>query len=108
MMIEALRKKIKAWLDGGNADYLVEKVISSEMSDAIEAVRPEIKAICQESVRKAVDDLKAEGVLLDKNKMGRLLNDAFEESMDTYSDEIEETLYEQLIVELKASKIFGR
>lgn len=108
MMIEALRKKIKAWLDGGNADYLVEKVISSEMVNAIEEVRPEIKAICRESMQKAVDDLKAEGILLDKNKMGRLLNDAFEESMDTYSDEIEETLYEQLIVELKASKIFGR
>jgi hypothetical protein len=106
-MMDKLRDKMNAWLNSGRGDDLIERTISEEMCNAIDEVIPEIRELCRSAVRKAVDELKAEDIVFDKDKLARNLNDSLNDSLVTYSDEIEETLYDQLVAELKEVKILG-
>ena len=106
--MDKLRDKMNAWLNSGRGDDLIERAIIDEMEKAVEEVLPEIRELCRSAVRKAVDELKAEEIVFDNDKLTRNLNDSLNDSMVTYSDEIEETLYEQLVAELKEVKILGK
>lgn len=103
-----LRESLKNWLNGGDSDTIVNREFEAEIQNAIDEVRPEIKEICRASVRQIIDDLKVTGLVFNKDRVAKLLNDQLECTIDTYEDEIQEIIYDQLRVELKTVKIINK
>lgn len=102
---DSIRDRINEWLNPNQVNDRIEMVFNEELEEAIENVRPEIKNICQESVKKLFDQFSANDLIFNKDIIKDKLNEQLIEAMDYWSDEIKETLYELLDAELKESKI---
>ena len=103
-----LRESIRNWLNGGDSDAIVNREFESEIHNAIDEVRPEIKEICRSYVRQMIDEIKVAGLVFNKDRVAKLLNDQLECTIDTYEDEIQEIIYDQLREELKTVKIINK
>ena len=103
-----LRDKINSFLNSGDIDAKLNRVIDEEMESAIEAVRPEIVKICEDCVNDAVKQIKLQKHIIDPDVIKGMLNDELSNAMDTWEDEIHETMMEVLIEELKTSSIIPK
>ena len=107
-LVDGLRKTVNEFLSGGNAEAQVERAFEQEMDTALEEVRPEIQEICKTSIRTALDSISTKGVMLNEELITRLMNDEVEQMFSIYDNEIEASLAESLLAELKNVKILPK
>jgi len=103
---DTLRLRINKWLTNDQVEPRLEQVFNEELELAIEEVRPEIIMICKDAVKNAVKGFSVDKVIIKPERISELLDGHFESAIDTYEDEIQEQLFNQLSDELKQVKFF--